>query len=103
MLGAERAHVQPDRRAAGTAVVEEGDWPALRRRVLLEIRNIKHARNRWRIRGLFGGRDCKLAAGLRLSVRPQLCVLSVSRAHRNGPCDSGVSNVHSASVELALR
>ena len=85
MLGTKRAHVQPDGRAAGTAVVEKRDGTIFRLGVFLQVGHVKHARHRRRIFGFFGLFDRKLAAGLRLAIRIQLHVLYICRAHVSVP------------------
>jgi hypothetical protein len=103
VLGAERAHVQPDGRAARTAVVEEGDGPVFSLRVLLEVGHVKDARNRGCVLRLFGFGDGELAAGLRLSVHAELRILHVGGAHGQRAGDRGVGNVLAAHIDRPLR
>src|ERR1700760_2765210 len=42
-LRSERAHMQPHRRRARSAVVEESDWTRVRRRTFFEVGRIKEA------------------------------------------------------------
>ena len=56
VLRPQRAHVQPHRRAARPAVIEERNRPVLGLRVLLEVRHVEHPRHGRRILRLFRAR-----------------------------------------------
>ena len=85
--GPERAHVQPDRGGARTAVVDKGDGPVLRPRALLQVGDIEHRRFRGGVLGVAG------AVG-RVGVVPALrvdhqgagtrLVVDLLPAHRDG-------------------
>ena len=82
VLGAQRTHVQPYRRAARPAVVEERDRPLFGLCVLLEVGHVEHPRRGFGVLSILRCIQRQLAARLRLSVHSQLRILKVGCAYR---------------------
>ena len=103
VLRSQRSHVQPHRGAARSAVIEKCNRPVFGLGAGLEVRHVEHPRH-WRsILRFVGFVQCQLASRLRFSVRPQLRILAVGRAHRDGSGNRGVGNMLPAHVDRALR
>jgi len=102
VLGAKRTHVQPDRRAARPAVVEEHYGALFGLSVLLEVCDVKHACNGSRVFRLLGAVEGELAAGLRLAVQPQLRILRVGRAYNQRPRDGSIGDLLAAHIDRTL-
>ena len=100
MLWPQRTHMEPDRRAARAAVVEERDRTRFRLLALLEIRHIEHPCRRRSVLGLLheGG----VGVGKRLAVRANLRVLLVGRADGDRSRDRLVGNMLTAGVHRSL-
>ena len=103
ILRPQRSHVQPHRRAAWPAVIEERDRPILGIRACLEIGHVKHVRHWRRIGRLLRRAQRKLRARQRLAIRPKLRIVGVGRAHRDGACNRRVRNMLPARIDRALR
>jgi hypothetical protein len=78
------------------------DWGILRLGVLLEVGDVKHARDGRRVFLFLRGVDRQLAAGLRLAVGPKLLVVGVGSAHCDGSNGGRVGDVLAAGVNGAL-
>ncbi len=102
VLGPQRAHMQPNRRTARTAVIEEGDWPLFSLRVFLEVGHVEHSCERCLVFRFFGLCVGKLASRLGFSIHVQLGVLHISGSDSQGAGDSSVGDVLASYIDGTL-